>query len=345
MIEYRAATDDELETCAQLQHIVFRPDEPDSPDRYRSYVREDPTYRLGQTRIAVDDGKIVGHLRVWDRKLAIRGQVITAGGIGSLLTHPDYRGRGIASGLLTDTEQYFREVDYDIGLLFSIIGTPFYESRGWTPIPISTFEIDASTAAPPAVASRPLRLRDDLDAVRSIHASCSSQYTSTEVRDAAYWSTGPARYRSVFPDVGIDRGGQLCGYINWDVVDGKRWVVECCALDDNVYRDLASILLSSDSDNPTILGSLPPGHALIGALEQLTSTRAEWSTHDEMMVKISRWDLLREKLNLDLPDIFPESQVNADAFWLALLGSTSVGEWSDRIGPCAPTFYWWTDIF
>ncbi|MBS14140.1 MAG: hypothetical protein CME19_21400 [Gemmatimonadetes bacterium] len=38
MAEYRAATDNELEACVQLQQLVFRPDEPDSLDRYRSYV-------------------------------------------------------------------------------------------------------------------------------------------------------------------------------------------------------------------------------------------------------------------------------------------------------------------
>ena len=63
---------------------------------------------------------------MWDRKLSVRGQTITAGGLGSMLTHPDHRGKGIASGLLADAERYFQEIDYDIGLLFTIIGAPFY---------------------------------------------------------------------------------------------------------------------------------------------------------------------------------------------------------------------------
>jgi predicted N-acetyltransferase YhbS len=347
VIEYRAATDSELEACVQLQHLVFRPDEPDAAERYRSYVREDPTYRPGQTRIAIVDGEIVGHLRVWDRRLAIRGDTITAGGIGSLLTHPEHRGRGIASGLLADAEKYFKEVDYDIGLLFSIIGTPFYESRGWTPIPITTFEIDVSAADCSEVATRTLNIQDDLEAVRRMHASCSSEYTGTEIRDAAYWSTGPARHRSVFPEVGIERDGELCGYINWDVVNGSPWIVECCATSNDVYEDLAAIVINA-SDNissASLLGSLPRDHALVHALEELTTAQADWTTHDEMMVKISRWDLLHEKLGSDLPESFPTDQADVDDFWRTLLGAEQAGEWSDRLGPCPPTFYWWTDIF
>ena len=71
-VTYRAASDDDLEACVQLQKLVFRAGQGDASERYRSYVRDDPTYRLGQTRIAVAEGRIVGHLRVWDRKLAVR---------------------------------------------------------------------------------------------------------------------------------------------------------------------------------------------------------------------------------------------------------------------------------
>ena len=166
-ITYRAASEDELEACVALQHLVFRPDEPEALLRYRSYVRDDPAFRIGQTRVAEMGGRIVGHLRVWDRKLAVRGTVLTAGGIGSLLTHPEYRGRGIASGLLENTEQYFEEAGYDIGLLFSIISTPYYACRGWSPIPISTFEISLADAAESGTFSpRELEPDKDMQAVR-----------------------------------------------------------------------------------------------------------------------------------------------------------------------------------
>ncbi len=352
LIEYRAATDDELETCIQLQQLVFRPGQEDAPIRYRSYVREDPTYQPGQTRVAVKDGQIVGHLRVWDRKLSVRGLVLTTGGIGSLLTHPEFRGQGIASGILRDTERYFEEVDYDMGLLFSIIGTAYYASRGWTAISIPTFVIDlGSTKADTRPEIRKLTLDLDLEGIRHLHASLSANYTGIEVRNEAYWSTGPAKCRSVFPAIGVERQGRLAGYVNWDGDADDLWISECCANDEDVYTDLASVLLraANEAGATSLQGSLPTDHPLVASLVKKSGYAAKWGAHDEMMVKISRWDLLREKLRTVIPDLpsdFPVSQAGIDAFWLALLGS-SVGdsEWCDRLGPCPPIFYWWKDIF
>ena len=168
-IEYRAARDEELEACVDLQHRVFRPDQPDAPARYRAYVREDPGYRLGQTRVAVVGGKIVGHLRVWDRVLSVRGLPLRAGGVGSLLSLPEYRGRGIATGLLEDAERYFVDEAYDLGLLFTIIGTDYYDARGWTPLPLPTFTLVpiAGCEAPGSV--EPLMVARDLEAVRALY--------------------------------------------------------------------------------------------------------------------------------------------------------------------------------
>jgi len=339
-----------LEACVALQHLIFRPDEPEAPIRYRSYVREDPTYRIGQTRIAEVDGRIVGHLRVWDRKLAVRRTVLTAGGIGSLLTHPEYRGRGIASGLLDDTERYFEETGYDIGLLFSIIGTPYYVARGWSPIPISTFELNLSGSKGEETSSaRALVPEKDLNAVRRLHKAVSGQYTGTEIRDEAYWLSGPARYRSVFPGVGVDCDGALSGYVNWDVVNGKVWVVECCADGERDYAQLASRVVAAglEQGTGTVMGSLPQDHPLVDQLEKLGDTKAVWSSHDEMMVKISRLDQLKTKLGLSgVVDDFPSDLPETDAFWRALFGCEGVdSEWRKRLGACPPGFYWWTDIF
>ena len=92
----RAAREAEIAEIAELQRLVFRPDEPDAAQRYLTYVKGDPTYTLDHSRVIFDDGRIVAHLRIWDRVLRVRGAELFAAGIGSLCTHPDYRGRGYA---------------------------------------------------------------------------------------------------------------------------------------------------------------------------------------------------------------------------------------------------------
>ena len=113
-MEIRGAKASELDEAAALQQLVFRPNE-DALERYRTYVREDPVYQLDQTRVLILDGKMVGHLRVWDRLIRVRGAKIRAGGIGSVLIHPDYRGKGLAHALMRDTESYMTEAGYDVG--------------------------------------------------------------------------------------------------------------------------------------------------------------------------------------------------------------------------------------
>ncbi len=351
-IQYRAAREEELETCVGLQHRVFRPTEPDAPARYRCYVTEDPGYRLEQTRVAVHGDQIVGHLRVWDRILNVRGVGLLAGGVGSLLTLPEHRGQGIGSGLLADAEQYFAE-GYELGLLFSIIGTPYYDARGWTPLALPTFELAGVEGSIIAPQPERLSVAGDLTDVRALYEVERTQSTGACERNADYWDDGPARLRGVFPRAGVRRDGRLVAYANWDVGEDELWVQEACAFDEeeNAYEALASAVVS-DSDGKPIEGSLRSGHPIVGYLERETGGKATWSRHDEMMVKIADWERLREKLataGIDVGTEPPTDRAEADAFWRVLMGRPLPDDrettWWDRMGECAPLFYAWVDIF
>ena len=193
-----------------------------------------------------------------------------------------------------------------------------------------------------------LSIDRDLARVRELHGELTSTYSATEIRDESYWSTGPARYRNVFPPTGVSVDGKLAGYINWNDTKEGVWVAECCGRSEEAYRLMGEAVLSSvrSMQLTRILGSLSEGHPFVSQLESLAGRSAEWSSHDEMMVKVSRWDLLQEKLDLDLPEVFPENRNEIDDFWRSLLGCPrKTDTWSDHLGHCAPTFYWWTDIF
>lgn len=351
--EYRAARDDEIEACVELQHQVFRPHEDDAPDRYRSYVRDDPSYRPGLSRVALVEGRIVSHLRIWERVLNVRGTTLKAGGVGSLLCLPEYRGRGIASGVLADAERFFLEEGYDLGLLFTIIGTPYYDNRGWTPLPLPTF---SATPNSPSVGERvgrgvDLNLDDHLDVIRNIHrVECDSSTGSCE-RTATYWNDGPARLRGVFPRTGVEVDGRLVAYANWEDRPEGIWVTEAAAIEGcgAAIVTLAETVVSAASGG-AIEGSLRRDNPLAACLGQMREM--SWSVHDEMMVKMTDWARLDSRLSsvgVDIGPAPPKSRSDTDSFWRVLFGCALTEDrdtvWWDRLGPCPPLFYSWADIF
>lgn len=352
-IQYRAARDEELETCVALQHRVFRPNQPDAPARYRAYVREDPSYRLGQTRVAVVDGVIVGHLRVWERVLNVRGVLLRAAGIGSLLSLPEFRGNGIATGLLDDAERYFVEEAYDLGLLFTIIGTPYYDARGWTPLPLPTFKLSNVPGSGVVGDVESLAVARDLAEVRALYEVERGASTGACERHAAYWDDGPARLRGLFPSVGVRRDGRLVAYANWDEEEDRVWVTEACALEahEDAYDQLAKAVVSQ-AGSKSIEGSLRTGHPFVRCIARATKADPLWSTHDEMMVKMTDWDRLSEQFRsagIDVGRDSPKNRTDADVFWRVLFGcpreEDRKTDWWVRIGDCLPLFYAWGDIF
>lgn len=354
-MEIRAVREDEIEETLELQRMVFRPDEgAGALERYRTYVRDDPGYRMDQSRVLLIDGRIVAHLRVWDREIRVRGSVLRAGGIGSVLTHPDYRGRGCARALMRNAEAYMLDAGYDVGLLFTIIGTPFYQALGWTPIPLPTFAVDLESEPGDrrSTHARALEVDRDLDAVMAIYEHCSGSLTGPEVRPKQYWRAGPSRIRGVFPEWGVAVDSELCGYATFDASADGIWVKEGCVKPsgDGAYPDMAQLILGCARRYGLnrIEGSLPAGHGLVGALEAVCGSNATWGSHDEMMLKGINWRTIREKVNGGPQGGAPEDE---GTFWRALYGrkaaetDASVSGWMASLPKCEGPFYWWSDIF
>ena len=72
-------------------------------------------------------------MRVVLRRARYNDCDVTIGGIGGVMTHPEYRGRGFATAAIDRCVDFFREQgDIDFGLLVcerDLI--PFYEHLGW----------------------------------------------------------------------------------------------------------------------------------------------------------------------------------------------------------------------
>jgi GNAT superfamily N-acetyltransferase len=85
-------------------------------------------------RARLDEGLLVSSLFVTTRRILVNGVSVPAGGISSVMTHPDYRRRGFARACLQRAERImFEDEQADMGLLLSSpMAVPLYASLGWT---------------------------------------------------------------------------------------------------------------------------------------------------------------------------------------------------------------------
>jgi predicted acetyltransferase len=105
-------------------------------ERPRSYFEpfylKDPSYRPEHSWMAEQDGRLLAHLRVFDRKIWVGGPELRVAGVGNVITAPDQRGRGHAGGVL---RAMLDEIPAE-GFAYSLLRAYqpiLYERHGWAP--------------------------------------------------------------------------------------------------------------------------------------------------------------------------------------------------------------------
>ncbi len=86
--------------------------------------------------ILKEQGHIAASLGAYPYHFLINQQIHPGIAIGAVHTHSAYRGRGLASQLIRDVHQYYKSENMAISLLFSDIGTEFYQKLGYQTVPI-----------------------------------------------------------------------------------------------------------------------------------------------------------------------------------------------------------------
>jgi len=77
-------------------------------------------------------GVMVSHVGVLRHEVSVAGKSVMVGGVGGVVTVPEWQRRGYARELMQHTVNFFAEWKVDAGLLFCFPRrVKFYESQGW----------------------------------------------------------------------------------------------------------------------------------------------------------------------------------------------------------------------
>ena len=309
-MEIRAAKAHERNEIIDLIAAVFvercRP-------RYASQHYQDSSYELDQSRVCVVDGKIVSYVRVSDRSMYIGEAAVKLGGIGMVVTSPEYRGRGYASALLRDAIAYMEANNYDLSILFTTI-QPFYMPLGWASFPQTNFELELhgkKTFTPSGWKSRPFEIERDLTQISQIYDEHNKGRTGTVLRSEQLWRDGYSQQVGMLPSLVVEKDGQIGAYANLafpnDAQDIDAYLatyypnlreVGCRNTDPDSLHPLCHAILEAAYERgvESISGRLTRHHPMTLLLSEESGGPLSFSIHERAMYRVISLEGLFQKL-------------------------------------------------
>ena len=124
-MEFRSARRSERDEVLDLLALWYN-----DREFFARYNQNDPTFRDELCLVALDGGRIVSTVQIFDRKINLDGKAVPMGGIGSVFTREDYRHKRVASGLMNLAVTTMEREGFEVSLLFAERLT-FYNQFGW----------------------------------------------------------------------------------------------------------------------------------------------------------------------------------------------------------------------
>jgi predicted N-acetyltransferase YhbS len=223
-----------------------------------------------------DDGRLLSSVKLYRPLLRIGELTARATVIGALFTPERLRGRGHATALVEAVLRLARRRGDALVLLFSDIGTAFYEPFGFRALPAVEHwaRLPVDPRAPAGWSMRPMRA-NDLPAVAAAHAAFCAARPLAMLRDRDHWEFLRARAGGFFSRLADPRlvaresvvldGDRFVGYLA--TVSGRgEWSVREVGAAAGDVETMASVLrlgalAAREAGLLRMHGWLPPGLA------------------------------------------------------------------------------------
>lgn len=147
-----------------------------------------------------DEGSILSSMKLYRPLLRAGGRTARAGVLGAIFTPAALRGRGHASEMVRAVIEQCRGSGESLVLLFSDIGTAYYRSFGFSPLPAEEQWGALPRVSPERFEGWSLRplAHDDLEAVYGAHDDFIGRMALAMVRDEGHWHFLRERSRGYF---------------------------------------------------------------------------------------------------------------------------------------------------
>lgn len=206
-----------------------------------------------------EQGRVLSSLKLYRPRVRVFGREHRACAIGAVFTPSSHRRKGHAAAMLARVIEEARDTGDSPALLFSDIGTPYYEALGFQSLPAeeAVGTLSRGGARPPEGWSlRPMRA-DDLDRVVAVHDAWCAKRTLAVIRDRSHWEFLIERARSYFARFDgspldrryriATRDGRFAGYVISVEGDGD-WELREAGAEEGDPEALACILRTAAAD-------------------------------------------------------------------------------------------------
>ena len=162
---------------------------------FETFYLNDSSYRPEHSWVVEQQGRLLSHLRVYDRWIRVDRAKLRIAGIGNVITTHDARGQSYTGQMIHAILPVLHQEGYAYSLLWTHL-PHLYGRYGW--VAIEQEQVRARTHAPtgtPAilhtVAITPFAPQDLAD-VMLLYETANAECTGTTIRSTAYWREQPA---------------------------------------------------------------------------------------------------------------------------------------------------------
>ena len=225
---------------------------------FEPFYLNDTSYRPEQSWVVEQNGRLLSHIRIYDRWIRVGRAKLHLAGVGNVITALDARGHGYSGQIIRAMLPVLQQEGYAYSLLWTHLPN-LYGRYGWV-----TIEQELVQAVlPPSILStvRITPFKDeDLPAIMRLYESANAERTGTIIRTPEYWQEQPTWLEEDKENflVAHDEEDSVGGYVRGRIMQNDVEILELGMERDGF--DIGRTLLAAISMHRKgqLQGQLPP---------------------------------------------------------------------------------------